>query len=85
MISSKIENNTLIIEVDTSIYSETVICKTLYWLTSDFIICRSKGSGENIQRIEFKLKHDVPNYNWDNLVSDLSANSDSFVEFNFND
>ena len=53
MISSKIEKNTLIIEVDTSIYSEAVICKTLYWLTTDFIICRSKGVSDNIQRIEF--------------------------------
>ncbi|MBD5067929.1 MAG: His-Xaa-Ser system protein HxsD [Alistipes sp.] len=113
MINSKVENNTLIIEVDTSIYCEAVICKTLYWLTSDFVICRSKGTDENIQRIELRLKNDILGYNWDSLVSDLSdkfidyknrqiileetrnlrelyfakafANSDSFVEFNFND
>lgn len=78
MINSKIENNTLIIEVDTSIYGEAVICKTLYWLTPNFVISRSKGSSENIQRVELKLKKDTPNYNWDNLVSDLS---DKFIDY----
>ena len=78
MINSKVENNILAIEIDTSIYNEAVICKTLYWYTADFIIYRCNGSLENVQKIEFKLKSDNPSFEWDKFIADLS---DKLVDY----
>lgn len=78
MINSKVENNTLIIEVDTSIFNEDVICKTLYWYASNFLIYRCRGTDVNIQIIKFKQKKDILNYNWDSLITDLS---DKFIDY----
>lgn len=78
MINSKVDNGTLIIEVDTSIYSEAVICKVLYWYTSNFVICRSMGTVENTQRIEFMPKDATRKCDWNHIVSDLS---DKFIDY----
>jgi hypothetical protein len=79
MINSRVENNTLVIEIDTSIYNEAVICKTLYWYTADFIIYRCNGSLENVQKIEFKLKSNNCSFDWEKLIADLESYKKSLI------
>lgn len=41
----------VIIDVDTTIYDETVLSKMLYWWTADYLISRSNNSNTHTQTI----------------------------------
>lgn len=53
----RISPNSILIKVDTAIYNDTVISKTLYWHSESFVILR-ENCGNGMQSITFTKKDD---------------------------
>ena len=103
----------VVLDVDRSIYDESVIDKVLYWWGGDYVIIRRNIPGTTIQTIVFSAPNPITQETFDKMRQKLSAdfvdnknraiiasetrdlrnllyakafaNSDDFVEFEFND
>lgn len=73
-----VDNNTLILTIDSSIYDEKVISKVLYWYAADFIICRNTKEPETSEIVKLRPKKDNIAVNWQNVISDIS---DKFIDY----
>lgn len=72
MISAQVIDNKLIVDIDSSIYSDSVISKVCYWLTGDYAICRENLAG-SIHRLTIEPKIEVvDHFHFDGLKRKVS-------------
>ena len=74
----QIDNKRVEIEIDTSIYDDWVIEKVLYWLSSDYIICRQNQPENHKQVIILTLKEGKDKIDFNKLQEKLS---DDFIDY----
>jgi His-Xaa-Ser system protein HxsD len=73
MIGYKIHNDCLIIEVDTTLFSDSVISRICYWLNPDYLIHR-QTIRENMCTISFKPKMGVDSESTFDLLAEKVNN-----------
>lgn len=68
----------VVLDVDRSIYDESVIDKVLYWWGGDYVITRRNIPGTTIQTIVFSAPNPITQETFDKMRQKLSAD---FVDY----
>ena len=68
----------VVLDVDRSIYDESVIDKVLYWWGGDYVIIRRNIPGTTIQTIVFSAPNPITQETFDKMRQKLSAD---FVDY----
>ncbi len=72
MISTQVIGNRLIVDIDDSIYSDSVISKVCYWLSGNHIVYRENLS-DSVHRLTIEPKTEImDNFHFDNLKHRIS-------------
>lgn len=69
----QLNNGSLLLCVDTSIYDDWVIEKVLYWWSSDYIISRKNIADSRIQEITFEARPGCKNRSLQEIKEKLST------------
>jgi hypothetical protein bacD2_20666 len=68
----------VVLNVDKSIYDESVIDKVLYWWTADYVITRQNIPGTTIQTIVFSAPDPITREAFEKMRQKLSAD---FIDY----
>lgn len=68
----------VILDIDTSIYNDSIIDKVLYWWAGDFVITRCNRPGTNIQSITFSAPHPIAPETFNRMRQELSTD---FIDY----
>lgn len=68
----------VVLNVDKSIYDESVIDKVLYWWMADYVITRQNNLGTTIQTFVFSAPYPIPREVFEKMRQKLSAD---FIDY----